>query len=654
MSNHPTSSDPTATGGSFAPTGSELDAGSAPLDFQARLLRLAESGGIPDAGSTPNPSADATASGFPAIPGYRIHAKIGRGGMGDVYEATDERLKVRVALKVLPDRLDEDDEGRDNRNTATRERFANEAATLAQFDHPNIVRVYAAGEANGWLYFAMRLLPNGALNRHLAAARTSAAAVARLLATIARAVQHLHDKKVVHRDLKPHNILMGDGGEPQVADFGVAKWAGGRATVGFVRLGTYAYMAPEMIALGSAGCGPEVDVWAMGVMLFELLAGERPFVGGTEPELLDRVANAAPPPFADAVAPVSGIDDWLEAITLRALAKDPARRYPTAAALADDLDRWLGRDPSAVPAPLPLAELRRNATAYGSADTTVTAAVPPRRRRWRVAFAAGVLLLSVAAVIALTWPYDRADAASPSPAHETVLEEFNRLGEVVIVDAEGNVRHELTTVAGSAGGPPAQMKGYLQASGSALALYEIAAIPPPFRLKAKVHHPWGAAGQPAAFVGLYARRAGWPLPGEQFEEHDLHAVGLETASVVGNPKGEAAEFPGLLDLNQAVRVRFLQLRSPTPPAHERAVDRHPIGSSEFRELILDVYSDKAVGQIDGVPFPSTSLALATVAAKSVRVTENRLTPRRPFGDGLGLIVTRGTAWYRDVVICRIP
>lgn len=276
----------------------------------------------------------------PAVPGYELLTELGRGGMGVVYAARNETTGERVAVKVIRDAaLAGDDE---------RRRFRIEAEATARLDHPNVVKVFAVGEHAGRPFLVMELVDGGTLATLLAGGPMPVTAAAELIRTVAQAVAHAHGRGVVHRDLKPANVLLADG--PKVADFGLAKRLDTDSTAwtrdGAV-LGTPCYMAPEQARGQVRQVGPAADVYALGAILFEALIGRPPHYSDSWAEVVYRVQHDDPIPPAR-VRP--DVPPDLDAVCLKCLEKDPARRYPTAAELAADLDRFLNGQPvTAVP-----------------------------------------------------------------------------------------------------------------------------------------------------------------------------------------------------------------------------------------------------------------------------------------------------------------
>jgi serine/threonine-protein kinase len=254
--------------------------------------------------------------------------------MGVVYRARPVGTNLLVALKRLRPG------GADGAEAARR--FREEVEAVSGLRHPNIVPVYHVGEDGGGPFYTMALVEGGSLDAHLPWFRGDRRAAVRLVAKVARAVHHAHQRRILHRDLKPSNILLDEDGEPRVADFGLATRLSevGSADAG-PPAGSLPWMAPEAVR-GDAVLTTAVDVWALGVVLYELLTGDRPFRAGGRAELAAAVLAASPPPPRD-VNPA--VDRDLDAVCRRCLAAEPDRRYESASAVALELERWLRDEP---------------------------------------------------------------------------------------------------------------------------------------------------------------------------------------------------------------------------------------------------------------------------------------------------------------------
>ncbi len=278
---------------------------------------------------------------LPTIAGHTVETVLGSGGMGVVYKARHDRLRRPVAIKMLLVGAHAKPE-----EVAC---LVREAESVASLRHPHIVQVYEVGEADGLPYFTMEYMDGGSLAQKMAGTPQPPRDAAQLIATLADAVQAAHDGGVVHRDLKPANILLCGDGTPKIADFSLARRfeGGSELTLTSAAVGTPSYMAPEQ-ARGTAGAFcPSVDIYALGALLYDMLTGRPPFKAHTPAETQQQVLHEEPaaPSSLNARVPRD-----LETICLTCLSKDPARRYETAAALADDLRRYMdGKTISARP-----------------------------------------------------------------------------------------------------------------------------------------------------------------------------------------------------------------------------------------------------------------------------------------------------------------
>jgi tetratricopeptide (TPR) repeat protein len=302
-----------------------LSGGSSVWPHTASMTDTQNAEGLPKAEITPE-ALDAL-----RIAGYEILGELGRGGMGVVYLAHKVALNRRCALKMIL--------AGGHGGAAVSARFRAEAETIARLRHPAIVQIYHVGEVGGLPYFELEYLSGGSLDRRLDGTPWSAPMAAGLVEVLAGAIAEAHRQGVVHRDLKPANILLDGDLRPKIADFGLAKMLD--SDDGLTRthtvLGSPSYMAPEQAEGHSRQVGPTTDVYALGAILYELLTGRPPFKAATAVETLVQVRDSDPVP-PSRFQP--GLPRAAEIICLKCLEKSPARRYPTAEALAEDLHRF--------------------------------------------------------------------------------------------------------------------------------------------------------------------------------------------------------------------------------------------------------------------------------------------------------------------------
>src|SRR5262245_20526103 len=383
-------------------------------------------------------------------PGYELLGEIARGGMGVIFRARQLRPDRIVAIKVIA--------AGELASPRMIERFRTEAESAARLNHPNIVPIYEVGHQRGWHFFSMRLIEGCTLGAKLQGRGLSPQDAAHLMVKIARAVQHAHERAVLHRDLKPNNILMDVRGEPHLTDFGLAKMleSSVEMTSSNMVLGTLAYMSPEQAAGGTRDVTVAVDIYGLGAVLYEMLTGRPPFEAPSPHALLRMLAEDEPLPpshvhsdrrksaLIKAAKAVSdkrrGIDQILatsaatnalfsdlDAICLKCLEKEPAHRYASAAELADDLERALHGEP------------------IHAQPSTAT----QRVRKWvrrnpakagLVATAAVALLVITAGSVAFNFRLQRSRAlaeANAAVARQRVVAQH--LGEASRLSAEGDV-----------------------------------------------------------------------------------------------------------------------------------------------------------------------------------------------------------------------
>src|SRR6266536_971682 len=267
---------------------------------------------------------------------YELLEEIGRGGQGVVYRAHQKSLNRTVALKVI---------GLGHWATeAHLKRFRREAESAASLEHPCIVPIYEVGERDGSCYFSMKFIEGGQLDAVATREVMPIRRAAELIAKVARTVHYAHERGILHRDIKPGNILVDAKGEPHLTDFGLARLVESESTVTRTMevLGTPSYMAPEQAVGNNAAISSVTDVYGLGAVLYQLLTGQPPFAGGTTYETIKLVLDTDP----RQPRPLNPkIDRNLSTICLKCLEKDPKRRYASALALAEDLEHWLKHEP---------------------------------------------------------------------------------------------------------------------------------------------------------------------------------------------------------------------------------------------------------------------------------------------------------------------
>jgi serine/threonine-protein kinase len=361
---------------------------------------------------------------------YEVLSRIGTGGMADVYLARDQLLGRQVAVKLLHHRFAADQE--------FVERFRREASSAAGLSHPNVVAIFDRGEWDGTYYIAMEFLPGRSLKtvvRELGPLEPAAAID--IVIQILLAARFAHRRGVIHRDLKPHNVILDEEGRAKVTDFGIARAGASDMTLTGSIMGTAQYLSPEQ-AQGHAVSAAS-DLYAVGIVLYELLTGAVPFDGETAVTIALKQVSAPPPP-PSALNPA--VPPELDAVVARALAKDPVERFADAdefiaaleyvhQVLSSETPHGPGINGPLAPATaLLLASGARPAPSGGEADEDPEAAAARRRRRWWWAAAAVALALAAAAALVLLLPSSKRQVTVPNVTGQSEAVAAGRLAAV--------------------------------------------------------------------------------------------------------------------------------------------------------------------------------------------------------------------------------
>jgi hypothetical protein len=594
-----------------------------------------------------------------AIPGqigpYRVLGVLGAGGMGVVYHARHQVLHREAAVKTIKAGAHFD--------AGVRERFRTEGQAVARLRHPSIVELFDFAEHDGQPYIAMELVAGESLAGRLRRGPMGSRQAAELVRTLAGAVAAAHGGGVLHRDLKPSNVLFTADGTPKVADFGLARLLDdpdGGLTPTEAFLGTPAYMAPEQAAGRAAEVNKPADVWALGAILYECLTGRPPYHGKTKFETLRLASEGRPVPPS---VLRQDLPRDLEAVCLKAMARDPAGRYGSAQALADDLGRWLAADPREPTVARPVGAFGR-----------LGAAVRLRARD------AGVRLLAVACgILGLVALYPGVPAGGISSAEEMTAAREDL--EATLVAAKPRQAVELLRAPGTRtyyrvryGDDLTKVSfaedGTLLVSSWAECLVEL--VPDPrhdsYQFRARVRHQ---ASEFGGRVGLYFSHRTCPSPGGK----ENHWFGRMTYNDVRRPQEDVnaaalpqargrlqAPFEGKSRVSIGLGARgdratglawgeAVALRSGAPFAPRG------IAADTWRDLLLSVTPAGVEGTMGGQAVGYVSADDLTKAARKMRDDAAAYRPH-PAWDGcdpdfnsrggLGLIVYHGTASFQAV------
>jgi serine/threonine protein kinase/TolB-like protein/Tfp pilus assembly protein PilF len=360
---------------------------------------------------------------------YELLEEVGRGGQGVVFRARQKTLNRTVALKVIS--LGQ------WASKAHVKRFRREAEAAASLEHPGIVPIHEVGERDGSCYFCMKFIEGGQLDEVVRREPMPIRRAVELIAKVARTVHYAHEHGILHRDIKPGNILLDAKGEPHLTDFGLARLVESESTVTRTLevLGTPSYMAPEQAVGNNAVIGSVTDVYGLGAVLYQLLTGQPPFAGGTTYETIRLLCDTEPrnPRILN-----PKVDRDLSTICLKCLEKDPKRRYLSALALAEDLERWLKHVPIQARRIGPLVRsrkwVRRNPSIAVMAAMLLALAVPLGVMVWKSEFSRSPLATGIAVLPFENLSEQREDAAAfVDGVQDDILTKLARIADLKVI-----------------------------------------------------------------------------------------------------------------------------------------------------------------------------------------------------------------------------
>src|SRR6266498_2579738 len=366
------------------------------------------------------------------IGNYQVLEEVGRGGMGVIYRARQRHSRRIVALKrILSYHADSQE---------TLARFRREAQAAASLDHPNILPIYEVSECDDGLpFFSMKFAGGGSLLDAAPALRSEPRRAVALMAKVAQAVQYAHGQGILHRDLKPGNILLDGRGEPMVSDFGLVKCLEptSNLTRTLTAFGAPDYVAPEQVdpaGAGSGKLGPTSDVYSLGAILFDLLTGRPPFLGEHALKVIQQ-ASEKPPPKLRTLVP--GLDRDLETICSKCLEREPGARYRSAGALAEDLERWLERRPIAARPLSPPARLwrwtRRNPVVAGVAALVMALGLAGGAMMWKGGAASPLATTGIAVLPFESLSDDKEDAIFADGIQDDILTKLASIRDLRVI-----------------------------------------------------------------------------------------------------------------------------------------------------------------------------------------------------------------------------
>jgi TolB-like protein/Tfp pilus assembly protein PilF len=413
---------------------------SAVVAYSAEAAAKAGSARVDDPGRTDEASHNDTNAALPVkttaraatmlgeLGDYELLEEIGRGGQGVVFRARQKSLNRTVALKVIS--LGQ------WASKAHLKRFRLEAEAAARLEHPGIVPIHEVGERDGSCYFSMKFVEGGQLDEVARRQQMPVRSAVELIAKVARTVHYAHEHGILHRDIKPGNILLDAKGEPHLTDFGLARLVESESSVTHTLdvLGTPSYMAPEQAVGNNAAVSSATDVYGLGAVLYQLLTGQPPFAGGATYETIKLLLDTEPRPPRQLNPKV---DRDLSTICLKCLEKDPKRRYPSALALAEDLEHWLKHEPIAARRVGPLVRgrkwARRNPSIAVMAALLLALTVPLGVMVWKSEFARPPLTTGIAVLPFENLGEQKENAAFVDGLQDDILTKLAKIGDLKVI-----------------------------------------------------------------------------------------------------------------------------------------------------------------------------------------------------------------------------
>jgi serine/threonine-protein kinase len=575
---------------------------------------------------------------LPDIPGYRVVRIIGSGGMGTVYKAVHIAFNRVEAIKIINAGLAAE--------SGMRARFAREVKILAQLDHPNIVPVYHAGTWRGSPFLTMKFIPGRTLYHHLERLRSDLPAACRLMVKVARAVEYLHAKGIIHRDLKPLNILLTTDDTPLVADFGLVRLIEPDAemTLSVAPVGTRQFMSPEQTYGGRESHFPACDIWALGVILYELLTGTRPFGHDDQVELYRRIRHDPTP----RMQPELAVPPALEAITRKCLEKSPADRYASAEEIARDLERWLAGELVLPATPEPVQKpsakpTRRNnrLVALGVMAVIALIVIPASVVRWEKPAPEPV---EITPVVPKTGPH---------PDKRTIADELNAGETIVFIEKTGMPLRSTTSLPGCDSFLKIGPEGLCVLSSVGTGAVELSNDPLPLPMLFEAEFAILTRPGAGAIAGIYAMR-NETRAGEK--THQTMLLFAERTVVDPRPNG-----PPVWNQSRSTLMSWWR-NGPLGDLHtfgdQRSLIAPPGQGQQLRwnRVVLRLERDRVSCTWSGDLFP-------TITTTEMREELDTLKVGTPFaqvrfapavaGSGFGLMTYRGEAVYRNVKLIPV-